>query len=69
VAKYICKDKDTGREFAVDDFRITKCGEIEYIEPYTHNVKTINGEFVRDALGPERGILWGLSQGPRFSNR
>jgi hypothetical protein len=40
---------------------------IEYIEPYTHERRAINAALVveiREARFGERGLTWGLSQGP-----
>ncbi len=65
MARYVIRDQ-YGKDIVVDDFKKTANGEVEYIEPYTHHVKTVKGEYVRDAEGGERGFLGGLFQGPTF---
>lgn len=66
MARFVIKD-DSGRNITVDDYRTVGNGEIEYIEPYTHDVKRVKGTYHRDAVGGERGIFHGLFQGPKFN--
>lgn len=65
MARYVIRDNN-GREVSADDVRRTANGNLEYIEPYTHNIKTVSGGSVRNAEGSERGIFGGLFQGPKF---
>jgi hypothetical protein len=65
MARYVIRDSN-GREIRADDVRRTANGSLEYIEPYTHNVKTVSGGTVRDAQQHEKGIFGGFFQGPKF---
>ena len=65
MARYIIITDD-GQEIPVDDYRKIEGGEIEYIEPYSHDVKKVKGEYLREARGSEKGFFHGLFQGPKF---
>lgn len=41
-------------------------GDLEYIEPYIHNVRRTRGGTVREVEGNKRGISGRLFQGPKF---
>ncbi len=67
MARFVLQLRD-GREKLVDDYR-PRGQFVEYIEPYTHEIRAINANDVvgiREARGFEKGILLGLSQGPKF---
>jgi len=65
MARYVIRDNN-GREIRADDVRRSANGDLEYIEPYTHNVKSVGGGSVREAETNEKGIFGGLLQGPKF---
>lgn len=65
MARYVIRDEQ-GKEISADDVRRRANGDLEYIEPYTHNVKSVGGGSVREAEAHEKGIFGGLFQGPKF---